>query len=63
MYIEIGPVVHEDNESFQFQNDIIRYVYCTGVHVLYGNDRVTKLSVISGQASQVFHVDFFPRLV
>ena len=30
---------------------------------VYGNDRVTKLAVISGHASQVFHVDFFPRLV
>ena len=23
-----GPAVHEDNESFQFQNVILRYVYC-----------------------------------
>ena len=30
---------------------------------MYGNDGVTKLSVISGHASQVFHADFFPRLV
>ena len=30
---------------------------------VYGNDRVTKLAVISGHASQVVHVDFFPRLV
>ena len=29
---------------------------------MYGNDRVTKLSVISGQASQVFHADLFPWL-
>ena len=29
----------------------------------YGSDRVTKLAVISGHASQVVHVDFFPRLV
>ena len=29
---------------------------------VYGNDRVTKLAVISGHASQVFHADFFPRL-
>ena len=28
MHIITGPVVHEDNESFQFQNDILRYVYC-----------------------------------
>ena len=28
-----------------------------------GNARVTKLSVISGHASQVFHADFFPRFV
>ena len=28
-----------------------------------GNDRVTKLSVISGHTSQVFHADFFPRSV
>ena len=28
-----------------------------------GNDRVTKLAVISGHASQAFHADFFPRLV
>ena len=49
-----GPAVHEDNESFQFQNDILRYVY--------GNDRVTKLAVISGHASQAFHADLCPRL-
>ena len=30
---------------------------------VYGNDRVTKLAVISGHASQVVHVNFFPRLV
>ena len=30
---------------------------------VHGNDRVTKLSVISSNASQVFHADFFPRLV
>ena len=30
---------------------------------VYGNDRVTKLAVISGHASQVVHVDFCPRLV
>ena len=23
-----GPAIHEDNESFPFQNDILRYVYC-----------------------------------
>ena len=23
------PAVHEDKESFLFQNDILRYVYCT----------------------------------
>ena len=57
MHIITGPAVYEDNESFLFQNDILRYVYC------YGNDRVTKLAVISGHASQVVHVDFFPRLV
>ena len=57
---EIGPVVHEDNESFQFQNDNYHQVCLL---YMYGNVRVTKLSVISGQASQVFHADFFPRLV
>ena len=30
---------------------------------VHGNDMVTKLSVISGNASQVFLADFFPRLV
>ena len=30
---------------------------------VHGNDRVTKLAVISGHSSQVIHVDFFPRLV
>ena len=30
---------------------------------VHGNDRVTKLSLISGHASQVFHADFFPRFV
>ena len=29
---------------------------------VYGNDRVTKLAVISGHASQAFQPDFFPRL-
>ena len=29
---------------------------------VYGNDRVTKLAVISGHASHAFHADFFPRL-
>ena len=29
MYIATGPAVHEDNESFQFYDDIIRYAYCT----------------------------------
>ena len=29
---------------------------------VYGNDRVTKLAVISGHASQAFHADFFPWL-
>ena len=29
---------------------------------VYGNDRVTKLAVISGHASQAFHADLFPRL-
>ena len=28
-HIITGPAVHEDNESFQFQNYILRYVYCT----------------------------------
>ena len=37
--------------------DILGYVY------IHGNDRVTKLYVISGHASPVFHADFFPRLV
>ena len=32
-------------------------------NTVYGNDRVTKLAVISGQASQAFYADFFPRLV
>ena len=35
----------------------------TGVFSIHDNDRMTKLSVISGHASQVFHADFFPRLV
>ena len=54
-----GPAagLHEDNESFPFQNDILGYVY------MHGNDRVTKRYVISGHASPVFHADFFPRLV
>ena len=26
---------------------------------VHGNDRVTKLAVLSGHSSQVFHVDFF----
>ena len=56
MHIITGPAVHEDNGSFQFQNDILRYV------TVDGNDRVTTLAVISGHASQVFHADFFPRL-
>ena len=30
---------------------------------MYGNGRVTKLYVISGHGSQVFHADLFPRLV
>ena len=30
---------------------------------VHGNDRVTKLAVISGYASQAFHADFIPRLV
>ena len=29
---------------------------------VYGNDRVTKLAVIFGHASQAFQPDFFPRL-
>ena len=57
MHIITGPAVHEDNESFQFQNDILGYVYC-----LWQSDRVTKLAVISGHASQAFQPDFFPRL-
>ena len=59
MHIIPGPAagLHEDNESFPFQNDILGYVY------IHGNDRVTELSVISGRASQVFHADFCPRLV
>ena len=59
MYIIPGPALglHEGNESFPFQNDILGYVY------IHGNDRVTKLYVISGHASPVFHADFFPRLV
>ena len=59
MHIIPGPAagLHEDNESLSFYNDILGYVY------IHGNDRVTKLSVISGHASQVFHADFFPRLV
>ena len=30
---------------------------------VHGNDRVSKLSVITGHASQFFRADFFPRLV
>ena len=29
---------------------------------VYGNDRVTKLAVSSGHASQAFHADFVQRL-
>ena len=59
MHIIPGPAVglHEGNESFPLQNDILGYVY------IHGNDRVTKLYVISGHASPVLHADFFPRLV
>ena len=59
MHIIPGPAagLHEGNESFPFQNDILGYVY------IHGNDRVTKLYVISGHASQAFHANFFPRLV
>ena len=59
MHIIPGPAagLHEGNESFPFQYDILGYVY------IHGNDRVTKLYVISGHASPVFHVDFVPRLV
>ena len=58
MHIIPGPAagLHEGNESFPFQNDILGYD-------IHGNDRVTKLHVISGHASPVFHADFFPRLV
>ena len=28
MHTITGPAVHEDNESFPFQNDILIYVYC-----------------------------------
>ena len=35
----------------------------SGMFTVHGNDRVDKLSVISGHASQVFCADFFPRLV
>ena len=38
---------------------IISSCMCTD----HGNERVTKLFVISGHASQVFYADFFPRLV
>ena len=59
MHIIPVPAVglDEGNESFPFQNDILGYVY------IHGNDRVTKLYVISCHASPVFHADFFPRLV
>ena len=60
MHIIPGPAagLHDENsEPFPFQNDILGYVY------IHGNDRVTKLYVISGHASPVFHTDFFPRLV
>ena len=39
-----------------------RMIY-SDMFTVYGNDRMTKLVVISGHASQVFHADFFPRLV
>ena len=35
----------------------------SGMFIVHGNDRVTKLYAISSQASQVIHADFFPRLV
>ena len=35
----------------------------SGMSTVHGNDKLTKLSVISGHASKVFHVDFFPRLL
>ena len=35
----------------------------SGRFTVHGNDRVDKLSVIYGHASQVFCADFFPRLV
>ena len=54
MHTITSPAVHEDNESFPFQNEII-----SGMFAAHGNDRVTKKSVISGHASQVFHADFF----
>ena len=38
-------------------------IHITTGPALHGNGRVTKLPVISGHASQVFHSDFFPRLV
>ena len=59
MHIIPGPAtgLHEGNESFPFQNDMLGYVY------IHGNDRVTKRYVISGHASPGFHADFFPRLV
>ena len=51
-----GPAVHEDNESSRFR------MISSDMFTVYGNDRVTKLAVISGHASQAFHADFFPRL-
>ena len=51
---------------------VVQYIVSTlstrvGIQLLYvyihGNNRVTKLYVISGHASPVFHADFFPRLV
>ena len=38
-------------------------IISSDMFTVYGNDRVTKLGVIYGHASQVFHADFFPRLV
>ena len=35
----------------------------SGMFTVHGNARVAKLSVISGHSNQVFHADFFPRLV
>ncbi len=58
----ISPLVRQymmttNHSSFRVMSSCMFLLY------MYGNDRVTKQPVFSGHASQVFHADFFPRLV